>query len=59
MFQIAKQLTGLLSGRPETFVENVTRLQQNSRTNMKAAKRWMSDLECHVAADLGRQIGIS
>ncbi|KAI7875851.1 ThrRS/AlaRS common domain-containing protein [Lichtheimia hyalospora FSU 10163] len=56
MFQISKQLTGLLSGPPETFVENVTRLQQNNRTNMKAAKRWMGDLAGHVASDLGHQL---
>lgn len=56
MFQIAKQLTGLLSGPPYTSVENVTRLQQNNHTNMKAVKWWMSDLACLVAAGLGQQL---
>lgn len=38
-FQIFKQVTGLLSGLPETFVGNALVYS----TSMKAAKQWMGD----------------
>ncbi|KAJ8652042.1 hypothetical protein O0I10_012351 [Lichtheimia ornata] len=52
MFQISKQLTALLSGTPETFVENVARLQHQH----ESCQAMEGDLAGHVATDLGYEL---
>ncbi|KAI9322926.1 hypothetical protein BX666DRAFT_647881 [Dichotomocladium elegans] len=50
--QINRQLNGLLSVPPELFVDNVSKLQTNNRSNLKAAKRYATELAHYVAQDL-------
>lgn len=55
-YRTSRQLTALLSGPQETFVENVQKLQASNRNHMKAAKRWMAEVAGYAARDILNQL---
>ncbi|KAG2219534.1 hypothetical protein INT45_003099 [Circinella minor] len=53
---VSKQLNTLLSVPQESFVENVTKLQQARTTNQKTAKRLMGELAIYITNDIATQL---
>ncbi|KAI8973730.1 Threonyl/alanyl tRNA synthetase [Mycotypha africana] len=53
-YTITRQLTSLLSGPQEQFVENIERLQQQSKNQMKRSKRLLEQLAAYTVDDVGR-----
>jgi alanyl-tRNA synthetase len=51
-YAVARQLTSILSGGPETFVENVTKIQQQSKEHLKKAKRLLAALAGYAVKDI-------
>ncbi|ORZ00512.1 Threonyl/alanyl tRNA synthetase [Syncephalastrum racemosum] len=55
-YAIARQLTSLLSCPPESFVDNLSKLQLQSRSHHKQAKQWMTEVARSIAADIENQL---
>ncbi|KAL7323600.1 hypothetical protein PS15p_210227 [Mucor circinelloides] len=55
-FQITRQITSLLSGGQETFVENIQKLQQQNKDNMKRAKRYLEQLAQFTVNDIAKSL---
>ncbi|KAI8371688.1 Threonyl/alanyl tRNA synthetase [Radiomyces spectabilis] len=51
-YKVERQLTSLLSCPLESFVDSVTKIQQQSRQHMKQAKRLLADLAEHTVTEL-------
>ncbi|KAI9478213.1 MAG: Threonyl/alanyl tRNA synthetase [Benjaminiella poitrasii] len=49
---VSRQLTSLLSGPQEQFIENVQKIQQQSRDHMKRAKRLLEQLAEYAVKDI-------
>ncbi|EIE91316.1 hypothetical protein G6F46_003539 [Rhizopus delemar] len=55
-YSITRKLTSVLSGPQETFVENVQKIQQQSREHMKKAKRLLESLAKYTVNDIGEAL---
>ncbi|CEP14634.1 hypothetical protein [Parasitella parasitica] len=55
-YQITRQLTHLLSGGQESFVESVQKIQQQSRDHMKRAKRYLEQLAQFTVNDIAKTL---
>lgn len=55
-YAIARQLTSLLSCPPESFVDNLSKLQLQSRSHHKQAKQWMAEVARSIATNIENQL---
>ncbi|KAI8645015.1 Threonyl/alanyl tRNA synthetase [Parasitella parasitica] len=55
-YQITRQITHLLSGGQETFAESIQKIQQQSRDNMKRAKRYLEQLAQFTVSDIAKTL---
>lgn len=55
-YAITRQMTGLLSGPQEQFVELVQKLQQQSSKHLKRAKRLLEALAEHTVDDIAKSL---
>lgn len=55
-YSITRQLTVVLSGPQETFVENVQKIQQQSRAHMKKTKKLLEQLAIYAVNDIAEHL---
>ncbi|KAI7906143.1 Threonyl/alanyl tRNA synthetase [Cokeromyces recurvatus] len=52
MYTISRQLTSLLSGPQEQFIESIQKIQHQSREHMKGAKRLLEQLAAYTVKEI-------
>ncbi|OZJ02161.1 hypothetical protein BZG36_04634 [Bifiguratus adelaidae] len=52
LYDVSRELTGILSGPPETFVDSVTRIQKEQRASFKLASTLYKEIAGYVSKDL-------
>ncbi|KAG2203251.1 hypothetical protein INT46_009165 [Mucor plumbeus] len=55
-YQITRQITNLLSGGQETFVDNIQKIQQQNKENMRRAKRYLEQLANFAVTDIAKTL---
>lgn len=55
-YQITRQITNLLSGGQETFVDNIQKIQQQNKENMRRAKRYLEQLANFTVTDIAKSL---
>ncbi|KAL0088778.1 Threonyl/alanyl tRNA synthetase [Phycomyces blakesleeanus] len=55
-YKTSRQVTSILSVPQEQFVENITKLQQQTRASQKQIKRLMTELAGHTATEVKLQL---
>lgn len=55
-YQITRQITNLLSGGQETFVDNIQKIQQQNKENMRRAKRYLEQLANFTVTGIAKSL---